>query len=154
MKQHTKEPWAWEQFGEKDNNWHIGIAYATSDLNCRNPLAGQVESSEYDEGKADFVDLVCWKYDIALNDDGNANYGDAQRIVACVNALVGMADPEAAIAKLRQDKAELVEALQKIADGDFPSGGYTGGEISAEEERAYHYQGVAQAAIAKHGKES
>ena len=42
--------------------------------------------------------------DLVEHDEANA-----ERIVACVNDCEGMADPGAEIAKLRQDKAELLD---------------------------------------------
>lgn len=38
---------------------------------------------------------------------------NAHRIVACVNAMAGVDDPEAEIARLRQDKAELVALMDR-----------------------------------------
>lgn len=45
--------------------------------------------------------------------EGNETRANATRIVACVNACAGMADPTAEIAQLRADRKRLMMALEK-----------------------------------------
>jgi hypothetical protein len=45
---------------------------------------------------------------------GDIDIANAHRIVTCVNACTNMKDPETEIAKLRADRAELLEALEEL----------------------------------------
>jgi len=74
----------------------------------------------------------------------------AKHIVACHNACIGMIDPEAEIAQPRQDKADLVEALNNM---HCSSCGLRVG-YPKHKERDCTGCNHARAAIAKHGKES
>lgn len=94
MSEHTPEPWELGEVGDKIRHF-CPAKDGTSIL------------------------TVALEYD---NDDWEPTYfgavysrEDARRIVACVNACAGMADPAAEIAKLRAERDKLMAALTRLA---------------------------------------
>ena len=75
------------------------------------------------------------------------------RLVKCVNACAGMADPEAEIAQLRQDKAELLRlceaALWDLQRNNLVDGDHSGAKGTAEQAKEQ-----LEATLDKAGKES
>ena len=74
----TPGPWAWEQYGEKSNNFHVGIAVDKHDQ----PVYGQTETMPYDEDKDLFVEEIIWHDSIGDSQETNCNYDDAAFICA------------------------------------------------------------------------
>jgi hypothetical protein len=72
----TPGPWAWGQYGEKENCFHIGIAVDKDN----NPVSGQTETEPYDEEKDMFVESVFWGQSIGNNEGAVVNYNDADFI--------------------------------------------------------------------------
>lgn len=70
---------------------------------------------------------ICWLWiDDAPVDDWNAEQrANASRIVTCVNACAGMADPAAEIAELKRQRDELLASLNLARDyvGCLDTGG-------------------------------
>ena len=67
----TPGPWAWDQRGEKINEWGLGVAFDAND----NPLAGR-----FDDEDAVYVEQVC------QTEGATVNYADADLICALRNA--------------------------------------------------------------------
>lgn len=92
---HTPEPWIYEGLsGDIDEGWEASLI-----------IPG-------DKGNADWHSFI-----VAYGLQGEEGAGElaeanARRIVACVNACAGMADPEAEIAKLKAEMEELREAAE------------------------------------------
>lgn len=71
----TPGPWAWEAYGEKSNNYHIGVAYSKDETPC----SGQVESEHYDEAQNIFIEDILWSTPIGQLET-HVNYSDADFI--------------------------------------------------------------------------
>ena len=89
---------------------------------------------------SDLVEYVCLDFGDPDFEEAIAN---AKHIVACWNACERMADPESEIAKLRQDKAHQLEALEQAQT-----------ELSrlylySDERPSDRVRGIIQATIAK-----
>ena len=72
----TEGPWAWEQYGEKVNCYHIGTA-ADKD---GNPVEGHVETERYDLDSDTFIEDILWEDDIGYKEGAVVNYNDADFI--------------------------------------------------------------------------
>lgn len=70
-KKATPGPWAWDQRGEKINEWALGVAFDVND----NPLVGR-----FDNEDAVYVEQVC------QTEGATVNYADADLICALRNA--------------------------------------------------------------------
>ena len=100
MSKHTPEPWALFEVG--DGRPHL----------C--PASESDKMSILTIAEEDGVTFACVYKD-----------SDARRIVTCVNACAGMADPAAEIAELKRQRDELLAALNLARDyvGGLDSGG-------------------------------
>lgn len=67
----TKGPWAWDQRGEKTNEWGLGVAFDKDDK----PLSGR-----FDDDDAQYVEYVC------SHERATCNYADPELICTLVNA--------------------------------------------------------------------
>ena len=66
---------------------------------------------------------ICWLWiDDAPVDDWNAEQrANANRIVTCVNACAGMADPAAEIAELKRQRDELLGLVKAVSYHSIPA---------------------------------
>ena len=66
---------------------------------------------------------ICWLWiDDAPVDDWNAEQrANANRIVTCVNACAGMADPAAEIAELKRQRDELLGIVKAVSYHSIPA---------------------------------
>lgn len=87
-KKHRPEPWVLDD----DSPY-----FTVSDSNGKYIIAGEMDG---------------WMIPFAT-DDGNVN---AARVVACVNACAGMADPAAEIAALRESLADAESRIEQLTD--------------------------------------
>jgi hypothetical protein len=105
----TPGPWAWEDYGEKDNNFHIGVALDKQDKQ----LTGRVQTERYDEDADVFVEDVLWRESIGdmeirrLREDNER----AEKVV--IEQLRIYARLSAGNAKLRR----VLEKTRGIAEG-------------------------------------
>jgi len=76
MMKATVGPWAWEQYGEKVNGYHIGIAMDKNDNQCE----GHVDTERYDEDQDVFIEDILWKENVGNVEDSTLNYSDADFI--------------------------------------------------------------------------
>jgi hypothetical protein len=83
---HTKEPWKIVEPNGTGNGFNI--------------VSDNIRPSAW-------LGLGCLSRD-------SETFANAHRIVTCVNACTNMKDPETEIAKLRADRAELLEALEEL----------------------------------------
>ena len=66
------------------------------------------------------LESTAWSRSQITSEDGrhqiafDLTESNARRIVACVNACVGMEDPKKEVEELKKDKAELLEALKGL----------------------------------------
>ena len=88
-KRATPGPWAWDQRGEKINEWGLGVAFDAND----NPLIGRFDAED-----ATYVEQVC------QTEGATVNYADADLICALRNAwpdlkaaLAPLAEPEGCV---------------------------------------------------------
>ena len=72
----TEGPWAWEQYGEKVNCFHVGVAFDKDE----NPVEGRTETERYDLDSDIFIEEVLWKDDIGYQEGAIVNYDDADFI--------------------------------------------------------------------------
>lgn len=75
---HTPEP------------WRLAASHERSEFGCEPEIVGP---AHVDVDECEFVAVVC--------EGLNATEANAHRIVACVNALAGVEEPEAELARLR-----------------------------------------------------
>ena len=99
MSKHTPEPWVFDDRPDIDTNFYSGDATGSIIGGCQ----------EYTFARRDI-------------EERRAN---ARRIVTCVNACAGMADPAAEIAELKRQRNELLAVLNYARDylGDIPARG-------------------------------
>ena len=71
----TGPPWAWEQYGEKENCYHIGIAVNKDG----EQVLGRVTTERYDEDRDEFIEDILWKSGFGEL-EGAINYDDADFI--------------------------------------------------------------------------
>ena len=102
MSKHTPEPWVFDDRPDIDTNFY-------SDDATGSIIGG------------------CQEYTFAHRDieERRAN---ARRIVTCVNACAGMADPAAEIAELKRQRDELLALAERLVqwDLDYPVNCYNG----------------------------
>ena len=91
---HTKEPWDVLEQGFGVKNEGYPTVYATD------------EELRYIAKCADTFNIY----------EPTDNIANARRIVSCVNACLGMKDPETEIVKLKNDRAELLEAYKDLVN--------------------------------------
>lgn len=127
----TPAPWAWEQYGEKENCYHVGVAYDKNDK----PVAGHVQTERYDEDADVFIEDILWRGYIGDLEGATVNYEDAELICAARNALPALLDE---VARLRCLDAVLT------AERD---------ELKAEVERLRHFDDESRAEEARLAKE-
>jgi hypothetical protein len=87
---HTAEPWVFA----------YGSIYQGDDANTVEEFTGRIANMDRDNPRT----TPCER-------DQNA-----RRIVACVNACAGMADPATDIVRLRRERAALLEALKTLVE--------------------------------------
>lgn len=123
---HTAEPW---KFFETP----FGVV-----------VTGEPDGDADDEGRP--IDRTHYIADMR---DNGMDFADAARIVACVNAMAGVADPAAELSRLRADAEGLAEALNRIVVQVTPLVGQGEDYIwrTAADIRA-----TANAAISLHGR--
>ena len=56
--------------------------------------------------------------EIAFTGKSDESMANSSRIIACVNACAGMADPDAEIAELKRQRDELLAAMKTIANSE------------------------------------
>jgi hypothetical protein len=80
----TPGPWAWEEYGEKENCFHVGVAFDKNEQQ----LSGHVETEHCEDTEADgpiFVEDVIWGTPIGSMEGATVNYADAAFIAAARN---------------------------------------------------------------------
>lgn len=120
--EHTPEPWY--------NEWGSDGSLRIVESDETKAIIAEVNSAPF-KGTGRTLDTV------------KAN---GKRLVACVNACAGIVDPNAELAKLRQDKANLVKAAKEFIVYDA-SVACTTGSSESEQERYNHLKLMALARL-------
>lgn len=99
MSEHTKEPWGWQKFGDE---WMLVAQHGMRDIVINTRRRGLNGAQ------------LCMRKD-GIMYPMTPEHPDAQRIVACVNALAGIPDPAAAMDQARRALRLCVERFDSIA---------------------------------------
>ena len=101
MSEHTGEPWAFEKIeGDEKTGWEASLIPCSgvdADWHCFVTAWGLQYNDDYPQRNGREISKA-----------------NALRIVACVNACAGMADPAAEIGKLKGQRDRAVAALKTI----------------------------------------